>query len=490
VWVHGTMTFSRPVVLVTGASSGIGRAVVLRAAAQGAHVVLVARGRAALEAAARDSETAGAASTTVLPADVGDDDAVAELVASAVRRHGRLDVVVSNAGVVSYGRAEEVPAEVFDGVVRTNLTGAANLTRHVLPVLRRQEEGTLMFVGSVIGHVAVPSLTAYTVSKWGLRALVHQLRLENRDVPGVHIGYVAPAGVDTPIYRTAANYDGYVGRPPPPVASADRVARQILAGRPPAARRAAQPGQPRGEVRLQRAAAGVLPDRGAAVLPAHGRSRTPPRGHVGQRPDEPLGGRPRPRHGCAGVAPGLPRAERARAAGRWRPVSPTYDAIVVGAGPNGLVAANLLVDAGWSVLVLEAQPKVGGAVASDREVHPEFVHDTFSAFYPLAAASRTIGSFGLDRFGLEWTHAPAVLGHCLPSGEWAVLHRDRDVTAGLMDAQHPGDGDAWLELCGQWDRIGDSLVQALLTPPPRCGPGSRRWAGCGPSVVSASCASC
>jgi phytoene dehydrogenase-like protein len=147
-------------------------------------------------------------------------------------------------------------------------------------------------------------------------------------------------------------------------------------------------------------------------------------------------------------------------------VSPTYDAIVVGAGPNGLVAANLLVDAGWSVLVLEAQPKVGGAVASDREVHPEFVHDTFSAFYPLAAASRTIGSFGLDRFGLEWTHAPAVLGHCLPSGEWAVLHRDRDVTAGLMDAQHPGDGDAWLELCGQWDRIGDSLVQALLTPFP------------------------
>jgi NAD(P)-dependent dehydrogenase (short-subunit alcohol dehydrogenase family) len=229
VWVHGTMTFSRPVVLVTGASSGIGRAVVLRAAAQGAHVVLVARGRAALEAAARDCETAGAASTTVLPADVGDDDAVAELVASAVRRHGRLDVVVSNAGVVSYGRAEEVPAEVFDGVVRTNLTGAANLTRHVLPVLRRQEEGTLMFVGSVIGHVAVPSLTAYTVSKWGLRALVHQLRLENRDVPGVHIGYVAPAGVDTPIYRTAANYDGYVGRPPPPVASADRVARQVLA---------------------------------------------------------------------------------------------------------------------------------------------------------------------------------------------------------------------------------------------------------------------
>jgi phytoene dehydrogenase-like protein len=63
----------------------------------------------------------------------------------------------------------------------------------------------------------------------------------------------------------------------------------------------------------------------------------------------------------------------------------TYDAVVVGAGPNGLVAANRLVDAGWSVLVLEAQPDVGGAVRSDTEVHPGFVHDTFSAFYPLAA---------------------------------------------------------------------------------------------------------
>ena len=90
---------------------------------------------------------------------------------------------------------------------------------------------------------------------------------------------------------------------------------------------------------------------------------------------------------------------------------PTYDAVVVGAGPNGLVAANHLVDAGWSVLVLEAQPDVGGAVRSAQDVHPGFVHDTISAFYPLAAASATIRSFHLEDHGLEWTHAPAVLGH-------------------------------------------------------------------------------
>ncbi len=152
-------------------------------------------------------------------------------------------------------------------------------------------------------------------------------------------------------------------------------------------------------------------------------------------------------------------------------MSQEYDAVVVGAGPNGLVAANHLLDRGWSVLVLEAQPDVGGAVASDRDVHPEFVHDTFSAFYPLAAAAPYIRGFGLERHGLEWTHAPAVLGHPLPGGRWALLHRDRATTAALMDAQHPGDGDAWLALCADWDRIGDAIVGALLTPFPPVRPG-------------------
>jgi phytoene dehydrogenase-like protein len=143
-----------------------------------------------------------------------------------------------------------------------------------------------------------------------------------------------------------------------------------------------------------------------------------------------------------------------------------YDAVIVGSGPNGLVAANLLADRGWSVLVLEAQPRIGGAVASDREVHPDFVHDTFSAFYPLAAASPTIQSLALEEHGLRWRHAPAVLGHPFPDGSWALLHRDREVTAELVDAQHRGDGQAWLELCAEWDAVGDHLVRALLTPFP------------------------
>ena len=139
---------------------------------------------------------------------------------------------------------------------------------------------------------------------------------------------------------------------------------------------------------------------------------------------------------------------------------------MIGAGPNGLVAANLLADAGWSVLVLEQQDEPGGAVRSDRELHPEFVHDTFSAFYPLAAASPVVTGLGLEQHGLEWVHAPAVLGHPTPDGRWALLHRDRELTAAGLDEQHRGDGEAWLELCRLWDRIGDPLLRAIVTPFP------------------------
>ena len=157
-------------------------------------------------------------------------------------------------------------------------------------------------------------------------------------------------------------------------------------------------------------------------------------------------------------------------AGRW---STEHDAVVVGAGPNGLVAANLLVDAGWSVLVLEAQPDPGGAVRSDREVHPDFVTDTFSAFYPLAAASRTVQALGLEEHGLAWEHAPAVLGHPTRDGPWALLSRDRDATAAGLEASGAGDGDRWLDLCRSWDRLGGPMVDALTGPFPPVRPGLR-----------------
>ena len=143
-----------------------------------------------------------------------------------------------------------------------------------------------------------------------------------------------------------------------------------------------------------------------------------------------------------------------------------YDAVVIGSGPNGLVAANHLAEVGWSVLVLEGQPDLGGAVRSATDVHPGFVHDTFSAFYPLAHASPTLQSFHLEDHGLTWTHAPAVLGHPLPDGQWALLDRDRELTASWFEEQAPGDGEAWLDLCRDWDVIGKHLIAGLLTPFP------------------------
>jgi phytoene dehydrogenase-like protein len=143
-----------------------------------------------------------------------------------------------------------------------------------------------------------------------------------------------------------------------------------------------------------------------------------------------------------------------------------HDAVVIGSGPNGLVAANLLVDAGWDVLVLEAQPHVGGAVHSDSELHRDYVHDVFSTFYPLAAASPTIQAMELEKHGLTWVHAPAVLGTPFRDGSWALMYRDREDTAAHLDGRHPGDGDAWLDLCRTWDAVGDQVVRALLSPFP------------------------
>jgi NAD(P)-dependent dehydrogenase (short-subunit alcohol dehydrogenase family) len=159
---------------------------------------------------------------------VRDAAAVARVVEQAHAAHGRLDVVVHSAGVAAYGRFEDVPAEVFDGVIATLVLGTANVARAVLPRMRARDHGTLVLLGSVIGTLAVPMMSPYVVAKWGVRALARELQLENRDRPGVHVTLVTPGGVDTPIYEQAANYAGRAGQPPPPVYAPERVARAIV----------------------------------------------------------------------------------------------------------------------------------------------------------------------------------------------------------------------------------------------------------------------
>ncbi len=215
------------VVLVTGASSGIGRACALRLAEDGETVVLLARAAGPLEDVARQCRARGG-TALVTPADVRDASQVAGAVELAVSTFGRLDGVISAAAVMAYGRVEDVPPEVFARVVETNLVGTAVVAHAVLPRFRAQGHGSLVVVGSVLGQITTPVMGAYVASKWGVRGLARVLEQETRDAPGVTVRIVSPGGVDTPIYQQAANFAGFVGRPPPPVDSPERVATAVI----------------------------------------------------------------------------------------------------------------------------------------------------------------------------------------------------------------------------------------------------------------------
>src|SRR5829696_523946 len=156
-----------------------------------------------------------------------------------------------------------------------------------------------------------------------------------------------------------------------------------------------------------------------------------------------------------------------------QPAAEVVDAVVIGAGHNGLVAANLLADAGWDVHVLEATDEPGGAVRSGETTAPGFRTDHCSAFYPLTAASPVIASLRLDRHGLRWRHAPAVLAHVLPDDRCVMIHRDIERTAESVAAFAPQDGDAWIEEFRLWQHIRDDVLQAILSPFPPVRPAAR-----------------
>ena len=157
------------------------------------------------------------------------------------------------------------------------------------------------------------------------------------------------------------------------------------------------------------------------------------------------------------------------------------DAVVVGAGPNGLVAANVLADAGWDVVVLEANDVPGGAVRTAEVTAPGFRNDLFSAFYPLGVASPALRALELERHGLEWRRAPLVVAHPTPDGPTAVLSTDGDETARSLERFAGGDGDGWRHLYDLWEQVGDELLEALLRPFPPVLPGARLAAALGPT---------
>ena len=155
------------------------------------------------------------------------------------------------------------------------------------------------------------------------------------------------------------------------------------------------------------------------------------------------------------------------------------DAIVIGAGHNGLVAANGLADAGWSVLVCEAQDEPGGAVRSGEITAPGFVSDRFSAFYPFGYASPAIRGLELEDHGLEWVRSRGAVAHPEADGRCALISVDLEETMGSLDAFAPGDGEAWRRLYERFRRVGPALVEALVTPFPPVRAGARILRGLG-----------
>jgi phytoene dehydrogenase-like protein len=149
------------------------------------------------------------------------------------------------------------------------------------------------------------------------------------------------------------------------------------------------------------------------------------------------------------------------------------DAVVIGAGHNGLVAANMLADAGWSVLVCEATAAPGGAVASSELAAPGYVADLCSAFYPLASASPALLALGLEEHGLRWRHAPSVLAHVFPDGRNVVLSRDVETTAKAVGEFAAADAEAWLAEFAYWRRVRDDVLDAVLSPFPPVRAGAR-----------------
>jgi phytoene dehydrogenase-like protein len=159
------------------------------------------------------------------------------------------------------------------------------------------------------------------------------------------------------------------------------------------------------------------------------------------------------------------------------------DAVVVGSGPNGLVAANMLADRGWDVIVCEEQPSPGGAVRSGEVTAPGFVHDLYSAFYPLTRASGYIASLELESYGVEWRTCRGVVAHPHPDGRCALLSLDLEETCASLERFAPGDGDAWRRLFELWRRAGPHLVGALLTPLPPLRPAAGLLRALGPRGV-------
>lgn len=220
------------VVVITGASSGIGRAAAHEFAKRGARLVLAARSESSLHDVVHECTALGGIAVASV-SDVSDPEQISAIAALALNEFGRIDVWVGAASVYGFGTFEQTPPDVFRHIIDTNLFGQVESARVALPVFRRQSSGTLIMIASVYGKTTAPNVAAYVTSKWATVGFAQSLGHELHGT-GISVCAVLPSTVDTPIHSHAANYTGQIVHPIRPFIDPRRVARAIarLARRP------------------------------------------------------------------------------------------------------------------------------------------------------------------------------------------------------------------------------------------------------------------
>ena len=213
------------VVVITGASSGIGAATAVACGRAGMRVVLAARRAERLAAVAADVIAAGG-DARVVPTDVADEAAVQAMIEGTVTAWGRLDVLVNNAGVGILATVDQTTPAEFERLVRVNYLGAVHGVLAALPHMRRQGAGHIVNVASVVGKRASPFRAAYVGSKFALVGFSEALRMELRG-SGIDVTCVCPIGTATEFHGVETNRLGVPGRGGP-IQSAEHVARATV----------------------------------------------------------------------------------------------------------------------------------------------------------------------------------------------------------------------------------------------------------------------
>ncbi|HOG45455.1 MAG TPA: SDR family oxidoreductase [Anaerolineae bacterium] len=218
---------SDQVVVITGASSGVGRETALRCARKGATVVITARNEEALRAVNNEIAHDGS-HVMAIPADMADWHQVQRVAQQVVERFGRIDTWVNNAAVGVYGTFSQVPVDEFRRVMDVNLLGQVYGAKAALPHLKK-EGGTLIGIGASSSLLPTPLQSAYTASAFALKGLYDTLRLEQQhERSGVNVSLILPSMVDTPFFEHAKTYLGVKPAPFSPVYEAGAVADAIL----------------------------------------------------------------------------------------------------------------------------------------------------------------------------------------------------------------------------------------------------------------------